>query len=148
MRKPPQSPLDTIAAPLIQDVRQLIEASRQRVATSVNTELSLLYWQIGRRIDQENLTGERAEYGQEIVATLSQQLSRDYGSGFSRSGLARMIKFSQHFSDIETVKVLAKSLSWSHFKRVIAFRQTVATGVLRRAVSGGALERTHPAQEN
>ncbi len=119
MSKPPQPPQNPIASPLIQDVRQLIEASRQRVATTVNTELSLLYWQIGQRIDQENLTGERAGYGQEIVATLSQQLSRDYGSGFSRSGLARMIKFNQCFPDIEIVKALAQSLSWSHFKELL-----------------------------
>ena len=78
MEKPPQP---QTAAPLIEDVRKMIDEARNRMASAVNSALAILYWRIGRRIDQDLLSGERADYGKEIVATLSQQLTQDYGSG-------------------------------------------------------------------
>ncbi len=56
-------------AVLVADIRQLIDSARQRTALAVNAELTLLYWQIGRRIQDEVLKGERAAYGQQIVQT-------------------------------------------------------------------------------
>ena len=61
-------------AGLFKDVCQIIEASRQRVAISVNSELTLMYWHIGERINKEVLHDQRAEYGKAIVSTLSAQL--------------------------------------------------------------------------
>lgn len=55
---------------LLEDIRQMIEATRSAVATTVNVGLTTLYWNIGKRIHEEILKGERAEYGQEIVASL------------------------------------------------------------------------------
>lgn len=60
---------------LLQDIRRMIEKTRSAVATTVNVGLTMLYWQIGKRINEEILKGERAKYGEEIIATLSQQLS-------------------------------------------------------------------------
>lgn len=60
---------------LVDDIRQMIEATRSSVATAVNIGLTMLYWHIGKRIREEILQEERGEYGQEIVATLSRQLS-------------------------------------------------------------------------
>jgi uncharacterized Zn finger protein len=54
--------------PLIADVRQLIDAARQRVAQAVNPELTQLYWQVGRRINTELLQGQRAAYGKQVMA--------------------------------------------------------------------------------
>ena len=59
---------------LFKDVCQIIVASRQRVAISVNSELTLMYWHIGERINKEVLHDQRAEYGKAIVSTLSTQL--------------------------------------------------------------------------
>lgn len=56
---------------LISDVRQLIESSRTQLARTVNSALTLLYWQIGQRVRNEVLQGERAEYGEQIVSTLA-----------------------------------------------------------------------------
>lgn len=64
-----------------------ITASKQSVAVTVNRELLLLYWQIGNTIREEILHKSRASYGDQIVATLSQQLKSSFGSGFSKSGL-------------------------------------------------------------
>jgi len=66
-------------AVLLSEIRKLIDAARQRAATAVSFELTLLYWRIGERIHTQVLAGRRAEYGEEIVATLSQQLMNDYG---------------------------------------------------------------------
>ena len=93
--------MDSLAADkvLVRDIRRLIEEARSTVATTVNVALSILYWRIGRRINQEILKESRAEYGKRILATLSQQLSLSYGSGFSYSTLTRMVKFYESFQD-------------------------------------------------
>nr|WP_082913423.1 DUF1016 N-terminal domain-containing protein [Caballeronia udeis] len=72
---------DLISGSLLDDVRQLIDGARARAAAAVNAELTLLYWQVGRRIFDDVLRGARAEYGQQILATLSQQLTAEYMSG-------------------------------------------------------------------
>ena len=74
---------------LLTEVRELILSVRQTVARGVNAALVLLYWKIGQRIRTELLREKRAEYGEEIVATLSQQLSAEFGNGFSRFSLSR-----------------------------------------------------------
>ena len=70
------------AAALIADVRQLIADARLRAASAVNGKLSGLYWQMGQRLHREILDSRRAGYGEEIVSTLSRQLTAD--SPFSR----------------------------------------------------------------
>src|SRR5882724_5358097 len=68
---------------LVTDVRRIIESARDRVAVAVNSELVLSYWRVGRRVRQDVLKGERAEYGENIVHALSAQLAMEYGRGFS-----------------------------------------------------------------
>jgi hypothetical protein len=63
---------------LLQDFRGLIEEARSAVAVTVNAGLTMLYWRIGQRIRQEVLAEARAEYGSQIVATLSRQLQQEY----------------------------------------------------------------------
>lgn len=108
---------------LIREIRQLIDETRVSVAIAVNASLTVLYWKIGQRIQAEILKGERAEYGKEILATLSQQLTQDYGSGFSYSMLTRMVQFAQAFPDQTVVVALSKVLSWSHFKELLPLEQ-------------------------
>jgi hypothetical protein len=68
--------------PLFQEIRQLINAAKQRAAVAINTEITLLYWQIGHRINTEILQGQRAEYGKQVMTSLSQQLTQTYGKGW------------------------------------------------------------------
>lgn len=63
---------------LIQDLRQIIEQARGHVAATANYELTMMYWHIGERINREVLENERAEYGKQIVATVSTQLQEEY----------------------------------------------------------------------
>ncbi len=109
---------------LLKDIRDLIEEARSAVATTVNVGLTMLYWQIGRRIHTEILRGEdRTEYGKTILATLSQQLTQEYGKGFSYSAITRMAKFAEAFPDQAVVAVWAKTLSWSHFRELLPMEQ-------------------------
>ncbi len=87
------------AAHLLSDLSLLIDSTRQRVARTVNAELVLMYWKMGARIRQDILGQERAAYGEQIVSTLSRQLSASYGSGFSRPNLFHMIKFAEAWPD-------------------------------------------------
>ncbi|MBM4297912.1 MAG: DUF1016 domain-containing protein [Deltaproteobacteria bacterium] len=104
---------------LLGDLRRLIAEARQDVARQVNSALTLLYWRVGQRIRRDILKEKRAEYGEEIVATLSQQLTEEYGTGWSRYNLARMIQFAEHFPDQKIVVTLSQQLGWSHFKEII-----------------------------
>lgn len=107
---------------LLGDIRRLIEETRSAVATTVNVGMTALYWQIGKRISEEILKGERADYGKQILATLSQELNRDYGRGFSYSSLTRMVRFAQAFPDGQIVATLSQQLSWSHFKEILSLK--------------------------
>ncbi|OOW07392.1 hypothetical protein MF6396_00915 [Pseudomonas sp. MF6396] len=112
------------AAPpaLLGDIRALIEASRQRVASAVNAGLTLLFWRIGQRIHTEVLAGQRAGYGDEILPTLAAQLVRDYGRSFADKNLRRMVQFAATFSDEPIVVTLSRQLSWSHFVALLPLK--------------------------
>ncbi len=104
---------------LATDVRNMITQTRDGVARAVNASIALLYWRIGKRIRTEVLQNERAEYGKEIVSTLSRQLVEEFGSGFSGKNLRHMMKFAESFSDAKIVSTLSRQLGWSHFKEII-----------------------------
>ncbi len=109
--------------PLVDDLRQIINQARNRVAVNVNAELTLMYWHIGERINREVLGNERAEYGKQIVATLSQQLQSEYGDeGFEKSSITRMMKFARLFPNYQIVATLSQQLQWSHFVEVIPLK--------------------------
>lgn len=105
----------TLQESLITDLRTLINEARNKVALIVNTEITLLYWHIGKRINEEVLENQRAEYGKQIVSTLSTQLTEEYGKGFNEKNLRRMMQFAELFPDFQIVAPLARQLSWSHF---------------------------------
>jgi len=103
---------------LFQDLRSLILEARQDVAWQVNSALVLLYWRVGQRIRQDILKEKRAEYGEEIVPTLSAQLVPEFGEGFSKRNLFRMIRFAEVFPVEQIVATLSTQLGWSHFVEI------------------------------
>jgi len=115
----------SVSPKLIEDIKKLIEDTRQAVAFTVNAGLTMLYWQIGRRINKEVLGNTRGGYGKQILATLSQQLSREYGKGFSYSALTRMVRFAEKFPDKEIVVSLIQELSWTHFIALIPLKDNL-----------------------
>ena len=59
---------------LFEQIKNLIEQTKNNVAVAVNSSLTIMYWEIGNKINQDILKNKRAEYGKEIVVTLSRQL--------------------------------------------------------------------------
>jgi predicted nuclease of restriction endonuclease-like (RecB) superfamily len=104
---------------LISDIRRLISSAKQRAAAVVNSEITLLYWQIGNRVRVETLKGGRAEYGDRVVESLAKALSLDFGRGFGVKNLRHMIQFVESFPNLEIVSTLSRQLAWSHFLEII-----------------------------
>lgn len=120
-----------VPAELINDLRQIIDSARSRVAATANYELTAMYWRIGNRINSDVLNNERAEYGKQIVAQVARQLQEEYGAkGFEERTVRRMMKFAQLFSDFQIVSPLVSKLSWSHFLIVMPMK-TNQESVLR-----------------
>ena len=86
---------------------------------AVNAALTLLYWNVGNRIRQEILNNERADYGDQIVASLARQLTDEYGRGFTRPNLFYMVRFAEVFTDTEIVSALSRQLGWTHFPHIL-----------------------------
>jgi hypothetical protein len=84
---------------LLPDVRDIILSAHRQVAQALNAELTMLYWEIGRRIHQDILEEKRAAYGKEIVAALGRQLESEFGRGFGEKNLHRMVQFAAVFPD-------------------------------------------------
>jgi predicted nuclease of restriction endonuclease-like (RecB) superfamily len=101
------------------EVTQLIEQSKQNVAVAVNAEITLLYWNVGRRINNEVLNNERAEYGKKIVQSLSAQLTLQYGKGWSEKQLRQCMQFANVFQDEQIVYALRIQLTWTHIRTII-----------------------------
>jgi predicted nuclease of restriction endonuclease-like (RecB) superfamily len=100
---------------IVLEISALIEESKQQVVRTANSTLTLLFWQVGKRINEEVLKNERAQYGKQIVATVSAQIELRYGRNFNEKNVRRMMKFASEFSDFEILPPLAAKLSWSHF---------------------------------
>lgn len=108
---------------LVQDLRQLITDARRHAASVVNIALTILYWRVGDRVRREILQNERARYGEQILATLSQELVAEFGRGFDLTNLTRMMKFAESFPDEQIVATLSQQLSWSHFRELLPLEQ-------------------------
>jgi predicted nuclease of restriction endonuclease-like (RecB) superfamily len=104
---------------LLSEIRQLIDAARQRAAVAINAEITLLYWQVGKRIQTEILQGQRAEYGKQVIIALSQKLTQAYGRGWSERQLNYCILIAEVFPNREILHTLCAELSWSHLKLII-----------------------------
>lgn len=107
------------SAEFVNEISQLIQSSKQRMTVAVNAELTLLYWHIGKRINDYILQGERAEYGQEVVKNLAQSLTEQFGKGWSKRHLNYTMQFAATFPNLEIVHALRAQLSWTHFKQII-----------------------------
>jgi len=141
---------------LVDELRDLIQQARSNVAQSVNSALVNLYWQIGTRIRSEVLNNERADYGKQICVTLSHKFVEEFGNGFSRSNLQRMLIFAELFSDLTIVSTLSRQLSWSHFVAILPLKDPLkrdfyvemcrvenwSVRTLRSKINGMLFERT------
>lgn len=114
------------------------------------------YCRIGKRINDDLLVNQRAEYGKQIVVLVAQQLGSNYDRGFDEKSLRRMIQFAETFPDAEIVATLSRQLTWSHFVELIPLKdslqrdfyaqmcriETWSVRMLRQKIDGMLFERT------
>ena len=105
----------TIHANVVNDIKQIINNGRATAYASVNSTMIATYWNIGRRIVEEEQHGkERAEYGSELIKMLAKELTHEYGSGFSERYLAYFRKFYVTIPDLQILQTRLQNLRWSH----------------------------------
>ncbi len=141
---------------LLSELTLLIEDSQQQVLAQANSALTLLFWQIGKRINEDVLQNKRADYGKQIVWTLSTQLEIRFGTNFNEKNVRRMLQFAEQFSDLSIVVTLSRQLSWSHFLVLIPLKrideklyyaqatvsQSLGVRALRKLITQKTYERT------
>ena len=141
---------------LLQDLRTLIMETRQAFAATVNAGLTTLYWRLGKRVQEDLLQQNRAEYGAAVVGSVARQLEADFGASFGEKNLRHMLKFVEVFPDEQIVYALRRQLSWSHFRTLIYLQDPLkrsfylemakmegwSTRTLHRNIDGMLFERT------
>lgn len=99
-----------------EDIRIILETSRKDVSKAINFTMVYAYWNIGKRIIDEQKGNETSVYGSNLLGELSKKLSIEYGKGFDETNLSRMRKFFLAFSNRDT---LCHDLSWSHYRLLL-----------------------------
>ncbi len=141
---------------LFGDLSKLIEQSRNQVAMQANSTLTILFWQVGKRINDDILQNQRAEYGKQIVSTVATQLEHLYGRNFTERNVRRMMQFADIFPEMQIVVTLSRQLTWSHFLVLIplkseeskqfyaqlAINETLGVRELRKQIANKTFERT------
>lgn len=141
---------------LFSDISSLIENSKKYVAHNINSTITVLYWKIGKRINIDILKNKRAEYGKQIVVSLTRQLEDIYGKGFDEKNIRRMMQFASVFIDESIVVSLTRQLTWTHIITLIPLKQPLqrefyaemcrvenwSVKMLRKKIEGMLYERT------
>ncbi|MCL1882249.1 MAG: PDDEXK nuclease domain-containing protein [Defluviitaleaceae bacterium] len=124
---------------LYAEISHRIELSRRTIFTQASSATVLLFWEIGRLINHNILDNKRADYGKQIIVTLSRELTEKYGRSFDEKNLRRMMQFAEQFSDEENVVTLSRHLSWSHFLALIPLKSNEAKMYYAQEVMKGCL---------
>jgi predicted nuclease of restriction endonuclease-like (RecB) superfamily len=115
-----------VKSKLTLEIRELIVQTRTLFNNSVNAAMSRLYWQIGKRLNDEISKQKRSEtYGQEIVGNLCKELAMEYGTAFSEKNIRRMMQFAKTFQDEKIVVSLIRQLSWTHLLAIIPIEDSL-----------------------
>ena len=107
---------------LFKELSLLIEKSKQKIVSQAKSTVNLLFWQIGKRINDEILHSRRAEYGAQIISNLAEKLSAQFGRSFEVKNLRRMMQFAEQFPNRKIVVTLSRQLSWSQFIAIIPLK--------------------------
>ncbi|MGB0999586.1 MAG: DUF1016 N-terminal domain-containing protein [Flavobacteriales bacterium] len=102
---------------LVNEIKTILQNARNKAVNAVNSAMVFAYWEIGKRIVEEEQNGkERAGYATYLLTTLAENLSRDLGKNFDARELRRIRQFYLCFSIRDTVR---PELSWSHYRLLI-----------------------------
>lgn len=109
-------------ADLFDKISSLIEQARRKVAITINQEMVLLYWNIGKTIKEEVMKSKRAEYGDKIVQSLTAQLAQRYGKGFSSQNLWYMVQLYEAYPILHALRGEFTGLSWTHIRALLPIK--------------------------
>lgn len=107
---------------LYNDVCQIIDGARSRIATYVNTEACLTNWYVGKRIKEDVLYNKRAEYGKQVVRNLSIKLTERYGTGWGYEKLKHCVRSAYLFSEEEIRYATRTQLNWTHLRSLMGIK--------------------------
>jgi len=105
---------------LFLDLCSIIDNTRSRVAVYVNSEVCLTNWHIGKRIKEDILFNQRAEYGKQVLKTLSAKLTERYGRGWGFQTLQHCVRAAYTFSEEEIVYAVRRQFSWTHLRSLMS----------------------------
>lgn len=109
--------LAAINEQFVTDIRQIITTAQQNAVRSVDFCRVQMYWNMGRRILEEEQQGkERADYGSYLILNLAKRLEPEFGSGFGRRSLEQARQFYREFP---IANALRSQLNWSQYKKVV-----------------------------
>lgn len=111
---------------LYDDVCNIIEQARYRVAVYINSESSLMNWNVGTRIKEDVLSNKRAEYGEQILKRLSERLIMRYGKGWGFQKLQHCVRAAYIFTEEEIMYAVRTQLSWTHLRSLMAVQNSLA----------------------
>jgi predicted nuclease of restriction endonuclease-like (RecB) superfamily len=140
---------------LFERVAAIIESRTTRASAYANSEVTLMFWEVGQYIKLTVLDNQRATYGKQILTTLSAKLVAKYGKSFAERNIYRMTLFAERFADIEILPTLSAKLSWSHILELLPLKsaeaqlyyaqevakRNLSVHELRRQISRKAFER-------
>lgn len=120
---------------LFQDLASIIENGKREITAQVNSTLTLVYWQVGFKINTYILENKRAEYGKEMIPKVAGQLANAYGKSFQEKNLRRMMQFAETFPNFQIVVTVSRQLSWSHFIALIPLKNPSAIDFYTKKIS-------------
>ncbi len=108
---------------LFEEIKELITESKNRTYQYINSEMSWLYFNIGRLINERILTDNKEDYGKKKLEILSKQLTQEFGRGWSVKQLRSFSYFYRTFKDYEYLKEMITSLSWSVIREIMYIKE-------------------------
>jgi predicted nuclease of restriction endonuclease-like (RecB) superfamily len=107
---------------LYKELSLIIEKNKHKTVLQIKSTVNLLFWEIGKKINDEVLQNKRAKYGTQVISNLAIKLSAQYGRSFEVKNLRRMMQFAMQFPDRKIVVTLSRQLSWSHFITILPLK--------------------------
>ncbi len=115
---------------ILKDIKNIIAKARYNTFTAINTEMLKAYFEIGRKIvEEEQKGGKRAGYGERLLELISEELTEEFGRGFDSSNLRRMRRFYQIYQKWGTV---SPKLAWSHYCELIKIDEKIKREYFQR----------------
>ena len=131
-----------LSSALIADLQSIISGGQAQAFAAVNSALTLTYWHVGKRINEDVLQGVRASYGKQVVASVAERLVVQYGKSFEARNLRRMMQFAELFPDAQIVTPLVSQLSWTHVTILEAKLHTALIAIKERLAEQKQIEQS------